>query len=163
MRQCCTDRAGNPKKKYQSKEEAEKSAQRRNNEGVKVIVYRCEEGDGWHLTSQNASPPERLNNVMIQVERVRYTKKNKNLLGNILDEELVNQLKNESQKNTLSILGEKIELAQQELDQKTIAYKSHKKDFFEVRKILNFAKQDLDEAQRELRNAQHEYDAAKGA
>ncbi len=109
MRQCCTDHNGNPKQNYQTKEEAEKAAERRNDDGVAITVYPCEEGDGWHLTSRNAPPPERPKNVMTEEERKLYTKQNRNRMGNLFDEDLVAQIKGEARINTLSILKKNIE------------------------------------------------------
>jgi len=161
MRQCCTDHKGVPKRKYRTKEEAEKVAEQRNDEGIAVKVYACEEGDGWHLTSQNAPPPERPKNVMTPNERARYTKKDRNFLGDALDEELLNRLKDEAQKKTLANLEKKIEQAQQALDQKKNDYQSHRNDLIEMRNRLRLAEQSVNEAKMELSNAQNEYASAK--
>ncbi len=161
MRQCCTDHKGIPKRKYRTKEEAEKVAEQRNVEGVAVKVYACEEGDGWHLTSINAPPPERPKNAMTPNERARYTRKQRNLLGKMLDEELLNELQDKSQKNTLNNLEKQIEVAQQTLEEKKNEYQNSKKDFIEMRNQLKQAEQGVNEAKRKLSDAQLEYASAK--
>lgn len=161
MRQCCTNHNGRRKQKYKTQEEAENAAYHRKNEGETVSIYPCEDGDGWHLTS-NASPPlERPIREMTIEERRLYTKKNKNLLGNSLDKWLLNDLKDKSEKNTLAIYEENIEQAQQELDKKKGIYQNNEKGFLEARKRLRLARQDLNEATLKLQNAQQEYSSEK--
>ena len=173
MRQCCTDHKGNSKQKYQTKEEAEKAAARRNDEGIAIIVYPCEEGEGWHLTSQNAPPPERPKNVMTQEERKLYTKqnrrRNRNQMGALFDGVLVAQMKDEARKNTIPILEKKIEPLQQEFNEKHRSYwkvhrqltQSNNEDRAILQETLDIEKQELMTARQKLRAAKHELSSAK--
>lgn len=161
MRQCCTDHKGKKKRKYQTKEEAEKAAELRNDEGIAVKVYPCEEGDGWHLTSQNAPPPDRPKNIMTQAEKNIYTKRTRNLLGNLIGEDIMAQIKDGAEKNTLVIHQEKIEQFQQEYDERYRDYKECKKDAAIVRQRLKLAEHALRMVNQNLYTAKNEYELAK--
>ncbi len=47
----CTDSCGNYKDAYPTEEQAIKMVGIRKKDGVQLSVYRCPEGNGWHLTS----------------------------------------------------------------------------------------------------------------
>lgn len=48
----CTDSEGEPKRLYQSYEDAERRAEIIYEErGIELDIYECEHDDGWHLTS----------------------------------------------------------------------------------------------------------------
>lgn len=48
----CTASNGNPKRRYDTRSEAESTARHVESErGVRLRVYRCPEGRGYHLTS----------------------------------------------------------------------------------------------------------------
>jgi len=51
MKQCCIDHNGKQKVKYSSKTEAKTIVKLKASEGIKLFIYPCQEGDGWHLTS----------------------------------------------------------------------------------------------------------------
>jgi flagellar capping protein FliD len=161
MKQCCTDKNGNPKRKYQTKEEAEKSAEQISDNGIAIKVYQCEDGNGWHLTSLNAPSPERPKNVMTEAERKQYSKSNDNSLGSLFDKEFVRQLKKDSHNNTLDALDKKIKEAQEELEKKENVYQEYRKKFIEIRNKFNLASIDMKEAKQKLLNAENEYKSAK--
>lgn len=161
MSQCCTDHVGNPKQKYKSREEAELAAERRKEEGVELMVYPCDKGDGWHLTSRNAPPVLRPKNVMTQQERGLYSKPTKNLIGNVISENLEIQLKDRGRRKTLFLLKKNVEEAQLKLDKKKGVYQNYKKNLFEMKKNLSLAEQDVRESKRKLSNAQLECNSAQ--
>ncbi len=171
MRQCCTGYDGNLKQKYKTQEEAEDAAERRKDEGVKVAPYPCEEGDGWHLTSQNAPPLERPIKVMTKEERPLYTKRIKNRMGSLFNEELVAQMKTEARNNTLPILKKKIEFFQNEFNEKHKEYdctmkqyrlaKKGKEDIDGYREKLILVKGEFNAARQKLSAANREYESAK--
>lgn len=49
----CVDSNGRAKDAYPSQEEAQKMANIRAKAGVHLAVYKCPEGNGWHLTSHS--------------------------------------------------------------------------------------------------------------
>ncbi|MGD2117203.1 MAG: hypothetical protein PVG66_02490 [Chromatiales bacterium] len=171
MRQCCSDHNGNIKKKYKTKEEAEKVAELRKDDGVAITVYPCEGGNGWHLTSRNAPPPERPKNVMTKEETKLYTKQHRNRLGNLFDEALVAQIKNEAKDNTLSILKKKLESLQSEFNERYREFDSLRKQYrrterekegtVDLREFLIEAEQNIKMTRQKLRDAKQEYESAK--
>lgn len=161
MNSCCTDQNGNPKKKYQSKEEAEKVAERRRDEGVAIKIYQCEQGDGWHLTSKNAALPIRPRNVMTQEERGLYTRPGKNLLGNAVGEEIFSQIKKDLLESTLRSMETKIDRTRQEIDEKAELIRSRRQLIAELKKELLTAEEDLKATRRNLSFRKREYESAK--
>jgi len=161
MKPCCTDHKGKLKKKYLSIEEAEKVAQLRRDDGIGINVYPCEERNGWHLTSQNAPLPQRPKNVMTQEDRRLYSRRNKNRLGDLIDGEVVRQLKDEVRKNTLLSLEKKIGRLEQDIEEKVKAYKIRRKELTILRNDLETAKEELNLSKRHLLTAKHENELAK--
>jgi hypothetical protein len=161
MKPCCSDHNGNPKKKYKNREEAEKAAQSRRDEGVGINLYPCEEKDGWHLTSQNAPPPIRPKNVMTPEERGLYTRRSKNRLGDLLDEEVAKQLKDEVGRNTLHSQRGKLETLQQDIDDRVESIRSHRKELAILRNNLKTAEKNLNLTRQDLSIAKHEYAITK--
>ena len=54
LHNCCTDREGNIKTVYSCKYEALDVAKLRSVEaGLKINIYKCRYGEGWHLTKKN--------------------------------------------------------------------------------------------------------------
>ena len=171
MRQCCTDHGGKPKIKYTSQEVAEEAAERRRDEGEAVMVYACEEGDGWHLTSQNAPAPERPKNVMSAQEKRFYSKDNKRRnrapMGGMFSQDLYEQMKSEAEENTLPILEKKIQPLQENFDllhrklgklsrQRRLSA-SNREETAELAKKIEVVAKDEKEARIKLRAAKNEY------
>lgn len=161
MNPCCTDQSGNPKKKYQSKEDAEKVAKRRRDEGVAIKIYQCEQGNGWHLTSKNAAEPIRPKNVMTREERGLYTRPGKNLLGDAVGEEIFSQIKKDLLESTLRSMETKIDQTQQEIDEKAELIRSRRRQIAELKKELLTAEEDLKATRRNLSFRKREYESAK--
>ncbi|MGD8349471.1 MAG: hypothetical protein PVI79_09560 [Gammaproteobacteria bacterium] len=161
MNSCCTDQNGNPKNKYQSKEEAEKVAERRRDEGVAIKTYQCEKGDGWHLTSKNAPLPTRPEKVMTQEERGLYTRPEKCLPGDSVGEEIFRQIKKDVLESTLRSWERKIDQIQQEIDEKVELIRCRRKQIAELKKELLTAEEDLKATRRNLSVTKREYESAK--
>jgi len=171
MRQCCTGYDGKQKQKYKTQEEAENAAERRNDEGVKVSPYPCEDGDGWHLTSKEAPPLVRPIKVMTKDERKLYKKHIRNRMGSLLNEELVAQLKTEARSNTLPILKKRIDLFQNEFNNTLKEYdctmkqyrlaKNSKEEIAGYREKLLLLKGKAMAAKKKLSAANREYESAK--
>ena len=156
MQDCCTDRAGNPKKKYSSKEEAEKIAQLRRAEGLGINVYQCEERDGWHLTSLNATPQTRPENVMTSEDRGLYTKRIRNRLENVLGEVKSRKIKDEIRRNTLQALQAKVDQLERDSEEKVGAIQNCRKELVILRGNLKAAEHELRETRHNLSKARHE-------
>lgn len=161
MKPCCTDHKGKEKKKYKTKDEAERVAQLRRDDGIGIKVYECEDKDGWHLTSRNAPPPIRPKNVMTQEERALYTGRRVSRLGDLLEEEVASDLKQKVRKNTLNLYKRKIENLKQDLETREQIIRRHRQQLAILRKELQSAEEDYRIARREIISTEREYERAK--
>ncbi|MCG7887118.1 MAG: septation ring formation regulator EzrA [Candidatus Thiodiazotropha endolucinida] len=180
MRDCCKDHDGKPKQKYPTESEANNAAEALRDEGESIRVYRCEDGDGWHLTSQNAPPPERPKNVMTREDKKLYsqdsysrnrTRRKENSLGSLLNDEALSQMKAEAEKNTLDILKKKLEPLQEDFNVKHRLHgqllkqcrqaERNGENLSEIHEQLSVAKEDEAEARKKLRAMKKEIEAAK--
>ena len=154
MRECCTDHEGKPKRKYKTRADAEKMAQLRREDGVLVHVYRCEEGDGWHLTSRNNQP---ILPATVSATYLGRKQKAKTHLGDLIDKDLADKMKNAALVN----LEIKIEDIQEKIEQQTELYKKYKTEMYEIRNKLKEKEKELREYQHQLRLCRQEYAQAK--
>ena len=142
MRPCCTDHNGNEKKKYDTRDEAERVAQLRRDDGIGVDIYECEDRNGWHLTSQNVPPPIRPSNVMTGEDRALYSSPKKGRLGDFLDEVAASELKQKVASNTLLLYERKIENIKQDLERKEQLMRDRRQQIAILRKALQSAVND---------------------
>jgi len=112
MRECCTDHMGKPKNKYSREEDALEVARYLELiKGIYVIVYQCDVGDGWHLTSQDVSQqpsPHRVLNAHVIRNQPQNIKKRKgSALGKSLGKELVEKIRDVVHKQNVEKLKDK--------------------------------------------------------
>ena len=157
MKQCCTDRNGDPKKKYRSREEAEKAARRERNETVGQTVYPCDEGDGRHLASPNASSPTSRQSVITRDARVALNGHTGNPLADSTKREVVKRLADYARPGALQLLEEKIAGFQRDTEEKTEAVRRLRRQIAALKNELESAERDLKASQRKLSNARFEY------
>ncbi len=93
MNECCKDHAGKPKKKYATYEEAEAVARQRRREGVEVHIYKCFDGDGFHLTSHGYGDGIETENRQRVMRFSKSRQRNTNIkLGKLVDSDTLNEL-----------------------------------------------------------------------
>lgn len=161
MKECCTDSAGNPKKKYSSKKEAERIAQLRRDEGMGIDVYPCNKGDGWHLAPQNTPTPARPQNVMTSEDRRLCTEKIRKRLENVLGEAKLKEIKDEIRRNTLQALEAKVDQLEHDVGESVAAATVCRKEFAVLQGNLKSVEQDLLETRRHLSKARHDLEVAR--
>lgn len=160
MKDCCTDSEGTPKKKYSSKEEAEKIAQFRRDEGLVIKVYQCEMRNGWHLTSLNATPPARSKNVLTSEDSRLYTEKIRKRLKNVLGEAKSNEIRDKFRRIALEELQAKVDQLERDSEEQLGAVQNCRKEMAILRGDLKAAEQELRESRQNLSKARHELEVA---
>ncbi len=102
MSDCCEDYEGKGKNKYATYEDAIDVARAKREEGINVNVYKCLEGNGYHLTSHGQGDgTETLQQQLVRKFSKKHSQNSGNRVFQKLDDKTVNELKalKESLKN----------------------------------------------------------------
>ena len=164
MRECCTDHEGKPKRKYKTRADAEMVAKLRREDGVIVNIYRCEEGDGWHLTSRNTQPIPDVTRDMVNAPYLRQNQKDRSHIRDLVDDELVDNMKQIALVNLEKKIEDaqgKIEDVQEKIEEQMALYKKYKIKMHEIRSNLQEKDRELKEYQQQLNSYRQEYARAK--
>lgn len=98
---------------------------------------------------------------MTPEERGLYTRRSKNRPGDLLDEEVARQLKDEVGRNTLHSQGKKLEALQQDVDDRVKIIRNRRRELAIFRNDLKTAEQNINLTRLDLSIAKHEYALTK--